>query len=167
MSIIAEDPEGSGDYTFGGPDPLPSTSWATADDVASVTGLTVDVAAISRAVATLETVTGLIEAVDRPDVSDRDRHYLKLMTCYQVAFMADNPDLFSRADVTSASQDGESANYRNVDSHLFAPLARKSYRRLSWRALTRPGDRAPRVAAVKNINSEEYDDSLAWKPLGS
>ncbi len=142
--------------------------WATVQDVDAVVGLTVDAGAISRATSTLETITGLIEAVDRPDITDRDRHFLKLMTCYQVAFMAENPDLFSRADVTSASQDGESANYRNVDSHLFGPLARKAYRRLSWRSLRilsplGGAGTLPRVGT--DVNSESFDDSLDWKPV--
>lgn len=118
------------------------------------------------AVRSLEPIIGVIEAVDRPDISDRDRYWLKLATCYQAAFVLDNPDLFSRADVTSASQDGESANFRNVDAHLLAPLARKCIRRLSWRSLTRSKDRAAQRGPT-NILSEEYDDSLAWKPVGS
>lgn len=143
-------------------------TWATIPDVDAVVGLTVDAPTILRATSTLETITGLIEAVPRPDITDRDRHWLKLMTCYQVRFMAENPDLFSRADVTSASQDGESANYRNVDSHLFAPLARKAYRRLSWttRAIASPlgGSAAlPRVGT--DVNSETYDDALPWVPM--
>lgn len=142
--------------------------WAAPTDVDAVVGLTVDVGAISRATSTLETITGLIESIDRPDITDRDRHFLKLMTCYQVAFMAENPDLFSRADVTSASQDGESASYRNVDSHLFSPLARKAYRRLSWRSLRVLSPlggvgTAPRVGT--DINSEDFDDSLDWSPV--
>ena len=164
--MIYEDPPGSGEYTIGAPDALPSPYWALPADVEDIVGLTVDMGTIRRAVSTLETITGLIESVERPDISDRDRYWLKLMTCYQVAFMADNPDLFSRNDVTSASQDGESASFRNVDSHLFSPLARKAYRRLSWRGLTRPRDRAAQRGPV-NILSEEYDDSLAWKPVGS
>lgn len=142
--------------------------WATPADVDGVVGLTVDLAAISRATSTLETITGLIESVDRPDITDRDRHFLKLMTCYQVAFMADNPDLFSRNDVTSASQDGESASFRNVDSHLFAPLARKAYRRLSWRSLrllSPAGGAASEAAVRRDVNSEAFDDSLPWSPV--
>lgn len=140
--------------------------WATKEDVYDVTGATVTDAAVRRAVSTLETVTGLIESVDRPDISDRDRHWLKLMTCYQAAFMAENPDLFVRNDVTSASQDGESASFRNVDSHLFAPLARKAYRRLSWRsirALVPGGGTPPRSS--RDVNSESFDDSLPWSPV--
>lgn len=143
-------------------------AWATIANVDAVVGLTVDEGAISRATSTLETITGLIEAVDRPDITDRDRHWLKLMTCYQVAFMAENPDLFSRADVTSASQDGDSANFRNVDSHLFAPLARKAYRRLSWRSLrilSPLGGSGALPAVGRDVNSEEFDDRLDWSPV--
>lgn len=138
-------------------------SWATVEDVKSKTGETVTEDQRTIAVGILETVTGLIEEVERLDINDRDRYFLKLATCYQAAFVKDNPDLFSRADVTSASQDGESASFRNVDAHLLSPLARKAIRRLSWRGLTRPADRQ-RMRAPINVNSEEYDDSLPWRP---
>lgn len=144
-------------------------AWATISDVDGVVGLTVDLGAISRATSTLETITGLIEAVDRPDINDRDRHFLKLMTCYQVAFMDEHPDLFSRADVTTASQDGDSAAFRNVDSHLFAPLARKAYRRLSWRSLrllSPAGGSGVLPARSTDVNSEAFDDALDWEPMG-
>lgn len=144
---------------------MAATPWATIADVDEVTGKTVTEKERGIAVRSLEPLIGVIEAVDRPDISDRDRYWLKLATCYQAAFVLDNPDLFSRADVTSASQDGESANFRNVDAHLLAPLARKCIRRLSWRSLTRSKDRAQQRGPV-NILSEEYDDSLAWKPVG-
>ena len=145
---------------------MAATPWATIADVDEVTGKTVTEKERGIAVRSLEPIIGVIEGVDRPDISDRDRYWLKLATCYQAAFVLDNPDLFSRADVTSASQDGESANFRNVDAHLLAPLARKCVRRLSWRGLTRSRDRAAQRGPL-NILSEEYDDSLAWKPVGS
>jgi hypothetical protein len=166
--VIYEDPVGSGEYITGEPTIDPSPRWAAPSDVDAVVGLTVDNAAIDKATSTLETITGLIAAVDRPDITDRDRHFLKLMTCYQVAFMADNPDLFSRNDVTSASQDGESANYRNVDSHLFAPLARKAYRRLSWRSLrilSPAGGSGVVSSTIRDVNSEAFDNSLPWSPV--
>lgn len=142
--------------------------WATITDVDAVVGLTVDAPTIARATSTLETITGLIEAVDRPDITDRDRHWLKLMTCYQVAFMKDNPDIFSRADVTNAGQDGESAAFRNVDSHLFGPLARKAYRRLSWRSLrllSPAGGSGVATSSSRDVTSEGFDDSLPWSPV--
>lgn len=146
---------------------MAATPWATVAQIKTVTGLDVTEADRAVAVSTLETLTGLIEAIDRPDISDRDRHWLKLMCAYQAAFIADNPDLFSRVDVTSASQDGESASFRNVDSHLLAPLARKAMRRLSWRALRAlvPGGGVPTASTGRDVNSEAFDDALPWSSL--
>lgn len=146
---------------------MAAPQWATVTDVASKTGATVTELERTIAAGVLETITGLIEEVDRPDISDRDRYWLKVATCYQAAFVLDNPDLFSRADVTSASQDGDSASFRNVDAHLLAPLARKAVRRLSWRGL-RPvlpgGGTAPR-SSMLDAASEAFDDRLPWSPL--
>lgn len=141
--------------------------WATVTDVAAKTGKTVTELDRTIAVGVLESVTGLIEEVDRPDISDRDRYWLKLATCYQAAFVYDNPDLFSRADVTSASQDGESASFRNPDAHLLAPLARKAIRRLSWRGLraVQPGGGTPPRVSGLDVNSEAFDNSLPWSPV--
>lgn len=144
---------------------MAAEKWATIADVTSKTGVTVTDTQRSIAVGVLETVTGLIEEVERPGISDRDRYFLKLATCYQAAFVFDNPDLFARADVTSASQDGESASFRNADAHLLAPLARKAIRRLSWRGLrpVLPGGGTPPRTPANDLDA--LDDRLPWTPL--
>lgn len=136
---------------------------ATPQDVQTIAGRTVTVEEITRAEMHLELFHGVI--VDRPDISDRDREWLKRAVAYQAAWMQGHPDLYEREDVTSVSQDGESAAFRNVDAHLLAPLARKALRRLSWkgRAVLLPGSPS-RVRP--NVLSESFDDSLPWKPLG-
>lgn len=140
------------------------TPWATIADVQDLTGKIVTQAQRDQAVATLELHIGLIEAVEREDITARDRYWLKLATCYQTAWLKAQPDLFERNDVASASQDGESANFR-PDAHTLAPLARKAIKRLSWRGprtlVTPKADARGRV----DTTSEEYDDSLAWKRL--
>lgn len=142
-----------------------SMPWATVSDVKNVTGKVVTQDQLSQGCRVLETLTGMIEGVDRPDTTDRDRHWLKLAAAYEAAFVKDNPDLFSREDTTSVAQDSASATFRNVDSHLLAPLARKAIRRLSWRQLIRKGDRAEASKTINNVNSEEFDDSLPWVAL--
>lgn len=137
--------------------------FAEVADITAITGVTVAEDERTRAAIVIETMTGLIESVDRPDISDRDRYYLKLATAFQAAWMHDHPDLYSREDVTSASQDGESVTFRNVDAHTLAPLARKSIRRLSWRGIRAiaPGNGVPVGSSTRpNVNSEEYDDWL-------
>lgn len=138
--------------------------WATTEDVTEITGHIVTAPTLAIARGIVETLTGLFESIERPDISDRDLEWLKRAVAYQAAFVKDNPDLFSRIDVTNASQDGEAVTFRNVDAHLLAPLARKCIRRLSWRQATRPEDRAAERRRL-NVLSEEYDDSLAWKRM--
>ncbi len=137
-------------------------AWATVSDVADITGNVVTAPQIAIARGVIETLVGVFESANRPDISDRDLEWLKRAVCYEAAFVKDNPDLFSRIDVTSASQDGESVAFRNVDAHLLAPLARKCIRRLSWRGLHRPLDAAPAVKRP-SILDEDYDDSLPWR----
>ena len=137
--------------------------WATILDVQQTTGRNVSEAVRNIAAQTIELHVGLIEQVERTDISGRDRYFLKLAVCYQAAWVAAAPDLFERSDVSTAGQDGESAAYR-PDAHTLAPLARKAIKRLSWRG--------PRVLGynpgrrVVNINSDEYEETLDWKPVG-
>lgn len=135
----------------------------TTQEVKTLTGRTVTDDEIARAESHLELFHGLIVA--RPDITDRDAEWLKRAVAYQAAWMQGHPDLYEREDVTSASQDGESASFRNVEAHLLAPLARKALRRLSWkgRAIVLPG--STRAASRPIVTSEAYDDSLPWRPL--
>lgn len=139
-------------------------AWATVEDVAEITGMTVVATDVAKARGIIETLVGVFESVERPGINDRDLEWLRRAVAYQAAFVKDNPDLFSRIDVTSAGQDGQSVAFRNVDAHMLAPLARKCIRRLSWRGLHRPKDVADSERFV-NVLSEEYDDSLAWKRM--
>jgi hypothetical protein len=144
---------------------MPVTPWATIVDVTSLTGKTVTQEQRNQAAATIELHCGAIEAVERPDVSERDRYWLKLAVSYQAAWLAAQPDLFERNDVSSAGQDGESASFR-PDAHTLAPLARKAHKRLSWRGpRTLNPPRADARGRRLDTTSEEYDDSLAWKRM--
>jgi hypothetical protein len=140
---------------------MAATPWATIADVAMLTGKTVTDEQRTQAVATLELHVGLIEAVEREDVSDRDRHWLKLATAYQAAWLAAQADAFERNDVAQASQDGESASFR-PDAHTLAPLARKAIKRLSWRG-ARSIIPAASVLARVSTTSEAYDNRLPWR----
>ena len=162
--VIDEDPDGSGEYILEAVVAPVTPEWASVALVADVTGVTVTEREIKTATAIIVDLTGLIEGVSRPDMSDRDKLFLGHAVAWEAVWIRDNPDLFSRADVVAASQDGESVTFRNVDAHILAPLARKSIRRLSWRQPTRRNDRAEDSGRI-NVLSEEYDDSLPWRPV--
>ena len=162
--IFDENPDGSGEYVLDEVAVPTGNEWATIESIADVTGVTVTDRERKTATAIIVDLVGLIEGVTRPDVTDRDLYFLGHAVAWEAVWIRDNPDLFSRVDVVAASQDGESATFRNVDAHILAPLARKSIRRLSWRQPTRRNDRAEDSGRI-NVLSEEYDDSLPWRPV--
>jgi hypothetical protein len=147
------------------------TSWATPDDVQSLTGKTVDDAEIDIAAGIIEVSSAIGDAATKEGVilSTRNKDWLRRATAYQAAFMADHPDYFSRMDVDSFTQDGATASIK-ADGLVLAPMARRCIKRLSWtgvrtvfsrdqqRPLSRFGDRPP-------YTSDDYDDSLPYKPL--
>ena len=141
-------------------------TWATINDVRVIAGVTVTDEQRAIATGIVETLVGVFVGVARPDITDRDLEWLKRAVAYQAAWMVNHPDLFDREDVTSASQDGESVAFRNVDAHILAPLARKAIRRLSWRGIRAlaPGGGTP-PPVVTDVNSEAFDDRLPWRPM--
>lgn len=143
--------------------------WATTDDVNTLLGATVDAPTLSKAVRSIEAITGLIEAVERPDISDRDLYWLKLAVCYQAAWLLEQPDYLERNDVSAASQSGQSVTLK-ADGLVLAPMARRSIKRLTWRGPRaivpdRTPDRRTVAMGVDSALAESTDDILDWQPL--
>lgn len=143
---------------------MSATLWASVADITAATGVTVNASTRSIAANAIELTTGLIEGVERTDISDRDRYWLKLAVCYQAAWIVAQPDYLERNAIASASQDGQAATGGNPDWLVLAPLARKALKRLSWRGVrtvsTQPGRRV-----VVNVNDDDYEDTLDWSPV--
>lgn len=139
--------------------------WATVQDVKTLTGRDLTDVDLALAVTALELHTGLIEAVERTDMSGRDLYWLKLAVGYQAVWLLAQPDYLERNAVSSVAQDGQSASAGNPDWLTLAPLARKALKRLSWRSarsiVISHEDRRTRL----NVLSEAYDDSLAWRRM--
>lgn len=144
---------------------MAATPWATIEQINTLTGKAVDQAARDLAAVAIELHIGLIEEVERTDISDRDRYWLKVAVCMQAAWLTAQPDYLERNAVASASQDGQSAAMGNPDWLTLAPLARKAIKRLSYRnAKTIDADRATRLARL-SVLSEAYDDALPWRAM--
>lgn len=142
------------------------TSWATITDVKNATGVDVDTVVLTVAKTSIEGVTGLIEEVERTDLTDRDRYWLKLAVCFQTAWIAAQPDYLERNDIMSANQDGQSATGANRDWLLLSPIARRYLKRLSWRGVrTLEAGRFIQGPTRVDVTSEAFDDSLPWRPL--
>lgn len=141
--------------------------FASIAEVATLTGATVDATTRALAAQAVEIATGLIEGTlaERVDISDRDLYWLKLMCCYQAAWLVTQPDYLTRNDIASASQDGQSATGGTRDWLTLSPLARKTSKRLSWRGTrslaTGTLTRAERLALGLR---ESGDERHEWRP---
>jgi hypothetical protein len=137
-----------------------ASSWATIATVKGITGKDVDQDAINLARDVIELKSGAIEAA--AEVGPRDRYWLGKAVAYQAAWLASQVDYLERLSVTSASQDGQSANY-TADGLELAPLARLALKRLSWRG-TRTVQPGAAPAGVK-LTPLISDDHGGWQPL--
>lgn len=137
--------------------------WATVAQINAAIGKVVTETTRNLAAQSIELHTGLIEEVERVDISGRDRYWLKLAVCYQAAWLLTQPDYLERLAVSSASQDGQSATAGNADWLTLAPLTRKALKRLSWRGTRTVNTQAGRK--ILNVNSDEYEDTLAWRAI--
>lgn len=106
-------------------------SGVTTDDVLRITGKAVTTEQLAQALAVIE----LYASVDLSDFmayAARNRKWLQAAVAYQAAWMAAQPDVMTRTDFVSQSQDGLSFTTRD-DSDLFlAPLAQKALSRVTW-----------------------------------
>jgi len=64
-------------------------------------------------------------------LTQRDQYWLKSATCWEAAWVTDNPDTFSSYDVATINQSGQSAQLSS-DALLVAPMARRCLRWLTW-----------------------------------
>lgn len=114
-------------------------AWAQASDVMTATGATVTDAQIVQAQAVIELRVGRTFATTLANdgVTSKLRasalHWLSMAVAYQAAWMAAQPDLFTRSDIEGISQDGVVATFRGADGLTLAPLAKRALKRLKWR----------------------------------
>lgn len=131
-------------------------AWTTIEEVAKVTGKTVTQDDIDIAAGICGLKVGVFQD-EVPNVAGRDGRALRAMVSYEAVFVAENPDLFERLDVSSTSQDGQSASFK-PDALILAPLAKLAMRRLSWKG-TRSTSHEVRDAVT------DPDDRLPWEPM--
>lgn len=104
--------------------------WATPTDVDEIAGVVATDAEVKLAQAVIETVVGRTsEATAR--ISSSDLGWLKRAVAFQTAWMQEQPDLLTRTETDTQTQDGAHQTYRR-DSHVLAPLARRALKKLSW-----------------------------------
>lgn len=143
-------------------------SWATADEVFTITGREATAESLAAAQVIVEIFAGTTEdASDQGLISTRNLRMLKNAVAFEAVWLDSHPDVLDAMDVEGVSQDGLNATYANANAHLLAPLANRCIERLSWKRqiivdlsrLTKlKRDRGARDSAVA-------DDQYWWSPL--
>jgi hypothetical protein len=111
-------------------------SWATGQDVVTLTGHPADEEKLAQAQSLIELAIGRTEDTATVEISARDLVWLKRAVAYQSTWMAGQSDLFTRLDVTQLAQDGMSATFKD-GALVISPLAKTALKRLSWMGGTR------------------------------
>ena len=140
------------------------TAWCTVEDVTKLTGITITEAQLTQAQAQIDIATG--RSMDAaPTLCNGDLRWLRLATAYQAAWMAAQPDLFTRTEVESYSQDGASGQLKDGALTL-APLARRALRNVSWRR-HRVIRTSTRLRSGYLLNGPIVDvEGERWTPIG-
>lgn len=141
-------------------------AWATAGDVTTYTGETgVTDAELIRAQDLIELAAGITYGaiVDSP----RNLRCLNRAVAYQTAWMRYHPDLYLNVDVESVSQDGHSHTPAHDNAALYAPLATRWLRRLTWiqRPLRVRGRYGSADSDDGSRDSAVADDNRQWSPM--
>lgn len=147
---------------------MTQTTWATEGDVASLTGVVVDSTQISQANAVIELHSGRIYSLSTvtdpngvTNTGPRDAEWMRRACAYQAAWMAAQPDMFTRLDLNAVNQEGRAVGLKDY-TLVLAPLAKRALDRVSWRKSRSLHVRSPFEdglgAAVLGGPIMDYDD---------
>lgn len=149
-----------------------TATWASVTDVANLTGITVSASKVLQAQAVIDLHSETtINAIN--NIRPKDKHRLKQAVVYQAAWMSGAPDLFTRAEITSAGHAATSFAYVDPESVTLAPLAKRALLKLTWKR-TRSTRIRPARAGGYSLRQRWYDwehdtgdyaSSNNWTPM--
>jgi hypothetical protein len=143
-------------------------TWATVDEVLDVTGPTVTATMLAQASSAITIYSNRTEAASS-SMGTRDLHWLNQATCWQAAWLLEQPGWATRSRVDTVQQDAASVTYTDESAIVLAPLAVRALRNLSWK-----GGRTGRVPGINvpqggvDPRSEAADCNPVfgeWQPL--
>jgi hypothetical protein len=110
---------------------MTQTTWATVDDVISLTGADVSSTQLARANAAIELHTGRLYTDAATRTGTRDLEWMRRACAYQAAWMLSQPDMFARLDLSAVTQEGRAVGLKE-HALVLAPLAKRALARVSW-----------------------------------
>lgn len=145
--------------------PLPDgqETWATADQVLTLTAESVGPDDLERAQAVIDLHAGrTVHSAE--EIGDKDLHYLKLALAYQAAWMKHQPDMYQRMDLTEVPSDAGAAAGITETGMTLGPLARKAIKQLSWKR-SRSLSFSPAAVPRRGFENELSDAFHSWRRM--
>lgn len=150
-------------------------SWATAADVLSVTGVTVQSVDVAYAQAVVETYCGrTFEGSEANDsIRPKDLVWLKKAVCFQAVWQVQQPGYYGRHAIKEVNQDGAQVVYtgssegNNSALVMLAPLAARAIKNISWMR-SRTIKIKPPSYEGEHPSYGDYkrnDDHPGWRPM--
>lgn len=141
-------------------------SWATLDQVASVTGAAVSADVLAQADSIVTIYCG--RTGDMKDkLRKRDQYWLAQATAWQAVWLTGQAGVAARNLGTRIDTEGLSIDHVAEYEIVLAPLAARALRNLSWKS-----NRSVRVAVAdnggigaRNFTLESSDACSSWTPL--
>jgi hypothetical protein len=148
-------------------------------DVLNITGQTVTLQQVQYAGSVIDLFTGRPYTFEWTDpgsqdtitynwfenVGATDTYYLNLAVVYQVVWMQQQPDMYSRLDLDSIQTMRAPIRLKNGNALMLGPLARKALARVSWLRSRAIHVRSPfeDLYAANSVNFGEY--VFPWSPI--
>jgi len=141
--------------------------WATADDLLSYLGVTLQDPRYLTLANTDITVYANRSYAASAGIGNRDLLALKLATCYQAAWLPSQSDALTRTNVESSTADGESVRFKSDAQQNLAPLALRALKNLSWKGsrtlAIRDASQKLGRSQTLDFTSESSDESSDWR----
>lgn len=133
-------------------------AWASIAETQTYTGIAVSQSQLDMAQAMVELFADVVYG-QTENISVKNARLLKMAVAYQAAWMTEQPDLFTHADISTMNQDGIFFVQRNENANILAPMAKRAIMRLSWKRnrniKVRPSTR--RLVGKRFINATDYE----------
>lgn len=159
---------------------MTQTTWATAAQVLTYTGVEVTDQQVSMAGWIIDLYSGRPYSMSWTDpstgevteylwwqnVGAADSYYMTLAVCFQTVWMTQQPDLMTRLDLKRVPTTREAIQVQDPNTLSLGPLAKKALGRVSWLRSRALHVRSP-FEDLYTANSVNFGEWIfPWSPIG-
>jgi hypothetical protein len=150
-------------------------SWASVQECADITGITVTTTELLQAQGAIEVHANRVQSTAfDATCTARDLAWLKRAVAWQAAWLTEQVDFATRSAYSQLSQDSTQHVTRAASEVVLAPLAARALKNVSWKgsrsivirpAYRRRGEARPGGTNLLDYTQDSSDDQHSWDSL--